>query len=79
MYVRACVRVPVVGVDDDCTQCVRVDAQLFLLFVVVLQIRCLTLFVTHYPLLANLSVLFPRVVENYHMAFMTVRANLGFA
>ena len=38
------------------------------------QIQCMTLFVTHYPLLANLSVVFPREVGNYHMAFMNVRA-----
>jgi hypothetical protein len=36
------------------------------------QIRCLTLFVTHYPLLAGLSAVFPREIENYHMAFMQV-------
>ena len=33
----------------------------------------MTLFVTHYPLLANLSACFPREVGNYHMAFMNVR------
>ena len=31
----------------------------------------LTLFVTHYPSLAELEVIFPKHVTNNHMAFMT--------
>ena len=31
----------------------------------------LTLFVTHYPSLAELEVIFPKQVTNNHMAFMT--------
>ena len=32
---------------------------------------CLTLFVTHYPSLAELEAIFPNQVTNNHMAFMT--------
>ena len=35
------------------------------------QIASLTLFVTHYPSLAELDGLFPNQVTNSHMAFMT--------
>lgn len=31
----------------------------------------LTLFVTHYPSLAELEIIFPKQVTNNHMAFMT--------
>lgn len=34
------------------------------------NIRCFTIFVTHYPLLAQLEEVYPSVVGNYHMAFM---------
>ncbi len=39
------------------------------------QIKSLTLFVTHYPLLARLEVLCPGVVANYHMSFLSVCAD----
>ena len=35
------------------------------------QVRSLTLFVTHYPSLAELDAIFPNQVTNNHMAFMT--------
>lgn len=35
-----------------------------------LQVRCLTLFVTHYPPLCELEKLYPCYVRNYHMAFL---------
>ena len=35
------------------------------------QVSSLTLFVTHYPSLAELQVIFPSQVSNNHMAFMT--------
>ena len=35
------------------------------------QVCSLTLFVTHYPSLAELEVIFPKQVTNNHMAFMT--------
>eukprot|EP01137_Pigoraptor_chileana_P029742 Opistho-2@15310 len=37
---------------------------------VIAERKCLTLFVTHYPSLSGLEALFPRIVGNYHMAFM---------
>ena len=33
--------------------------------------KCFTLFVTHYPLLAKLQEEFPSIVGNYHMSFIT--------
>jgi len=35
-----------------------------------LQVKCLTLFVTHYPPLCELELLYPQHVGNYHMAFL---------
>lgn len=35
-----------------------------------LQVRCLTLFVTHYPPLCELEKLYPCHVGNYHMSFL---------
>lgn len=35
------------------------------------QVSSLTLFVTHYPSLAELDAIFPNQVTNNHMAFMT--------
>lgn len=35
--------------------------------------QCLTLFVTHYPSLAELAIRMPGQVACYHMAFMEVR------
>lgn len=35
------------------------------------KVGCLTLFVTHYPNLAEIEKSFPRHVTNSHMAFMT--------
>ena len=35
-----------------------------------LQVRCLTLFVTHYPMLAEFQRLYPDVVGNFHMSFL---------
>lgn len=35
------------------------------------EVSCLTLFVTHYPSLAELEAIFPNQVTNNHMAFMT--------
>lgn len=37
----------------------------------------LTLFVTHYPSLAELEVAFPKHVTNNHMAFMTSQEQQG--
>ena len=34
-----------------------------------LQVKCLTLFVTHYPVLSELEQLYPDSVANYHMSF----------
>lgn len=34
------------------------------------QVRCLTLFVTHYPLLGEFQQQFPDTVGNFHMAFL---------
>ena len=35
-----------------------------------LQVRCLTLFVTHYPMLAEFQCLYPDIVGNFHMSFL---------
>ncbi len=35
------------------------------------QVKCMTLFVTHYPLLANLEQSYPQLVGNFHMAYMS--------
>ena len=35
------------------------------------KMKCFTLFVTHYPLLAKLQEEFPSIVGNYHMSFIT--------
>ncbi|CAC5363938.1 MSH3 [Mytilus coruscus] len=34
------------------------------------QVKCLTLFVTHYPVLSELEQTYPNVVQNHHMSFM---------
>uniref|UniRef100_A0A9J8BZJ8 DNA mismatch repair protein MSH3 n=1 Tax=Cyprinus carpio carpio TaxID=630221 RepID=A0A9J8BZJ8_CYPCA len=34
------------------------------------DVRCMTLFVTHYPPLCELEHLYPQLVGNYHMAFL---------
>ncbi|XP_013390152.1 DNA mismatch repair protein Msh3-like [Lingula anatina] len=34
------------------------------------EVKCLTLFVTHYPILSTLETLLPGCVANYHMSFM---------
>eukprot|EP00455_Lapot_gusevi_P052871 TRINITY_DN8137_c0_g1_i2.p1 TRINITY_DN8137_c0_g1~~TRINITY_DN8137_c0_g1_i2.p1 ORF type:complete len:200 (-),score=39.97 TRINITY_DN8137_c0_g1_i2:119-718(-) len=34
------------------------------------QTKCLTLFVTHYPLIGTLANQYPHLVTNYHMAFI---------
>lgn len=39
-------------------------------FSVFLQVKCMTLFVTHYPPLCELEHLYPQHVGNYHMAFL---------
>ncbi|XP_025077388.1 DNA mismatch repair protein Msh3-like isoform X3 [Pomacea canaliculata] len=39
--------------------------------------RCLTLFVTHYPLLAEFQALFPATVGNFHMAFLLYDGSSG--
>lgn len=41
------------------------------------DVGCLTLFVTHYPLLAELERRFPGIAATYHMAFMSDRPPLG--
>uniref|UniRef100_A0A8C4NFC8 MutS homolog 3 (E. coli) n=1 Tax=Eptatretus burgeri TaxID=7764 RepID=A0A8C4NFC8_EPTBU len=33
------------------------------------QVKCLTLFVTHYPLACDLETQYPGIVSNYHMSF----------
>lgn len=35
-----------------------------------LQVKCLTLFVTHYLLLGELEVKYPKMVGNFHMAYV---------
>lgn len=42
---------------------------------VVSNIRCLSMFVTHYPSLAKLATVFPTRVGNYHMSFMEQDGN----
>ena len=37
--------------------------------------KCLTLFVTHYPVLADLETQFPDAVGNYHMSFILSEDN----
>lgn len=37
---------------------------------IIRRIGCFTMFVTHYPLLAKLQDRYPKLVGNYHMAFM---------
>ncbi|XP_070542111.1 DNA mismatch repair protein Msh3-like isoform X2 [Ptychodera flava] len=37
---------------------------------IVQELKCLTLFVTHYPMLAELEKTFPSSVGNYHMSFL---------
>ncbi|XP_052101340.1 DNA mismatch repair protein Msh3-like isoform X1 [Mytilus californianus] len=34
------------------------------------QVKCLTLFVTHYPVLSELEQTYPNIVQNHHMSFM---------
>ena len=34
------------------------------------QVKSLTLFVTHYPVLAQLEATFPGTVGNFHMAYV---------
>ena len=34
------------------------------------QVKCLTLFVTHYPLLGELETKHPGAVGNFHMAYV---------
>ncbi|KAL6067844.1 Mismatch repair protein msh3 [Balamuthia mandrillaris] len=34
------------------------------------KVKCFTLFVTHYPILAELEETYPNLVHNYHMAFL---------
>ncbi|KAL8616653.1 hypothetical protein ACOMHN_031635 [Nucella lapillus] len=36
----------------------------------VTKVQCLTLFVTHYPMLAEFQQLYPEAVGNYHMSFL---------
>lgn len=39
-------------------------------FVVCLQVKALTLFVTHYPVLAEMESTYPGTVGNFHMAYV---------
>ena len=39
-------------------------------FCCVSQVQALTLFVTHYPLLAQLEVLYPDTAGNFHMSYV---------
>ncbi|XP_076444130.1 DNA mismatch repair protein Msh3-like [Babylonia areolata] len=36
----------------------------------VTEVQCLTLFVTHYPMLAEFQQMYPEAVGNYHMSFL---------
>lgn len=46
------------------------EVGLFFFSCVFLQVKCMTLFVTHYPPLCELEHLYPQHVGNYHMAFL---------
>lgn len=37
-----------------------------------IQVKCFVLFVTHYPLLADLEPKYPQMVANFHMAYVEV-------
>ena len=37
---------------------------------VLLQVKALTLFVTHYPLLAEMESTYPGTVGNFHMSYV---------
>ena len=38
----------------------------------IFQVKSLVLFVTHYPLLAELEQKYPQTVANFHMAYVEV-------
>ena len=40
-----------------------------------LQVRSYVLFVTHYPLLAELEQTYPQTVANFHMAYVEVESS----
>ena len=40
--------------------------------IVCFQVKCLVLFVTHYPLIAELESLSPAHVSNYHMSYVSI-------
>ena len=43
------------------------QAYMYVLFL--LQVKCMVLFVTHYPVLAKLEEAYPSSVGNFHMAY----------
>lgn len=47
-----------------------VTLYIFIHIVIPLQVKSLTLFVTHYPPLCELERVYPEHVSNYHMDFL---------
>jgi DNA mismatch repair protein MSH3 len=44
----------------------------------VTKTECLTLFVTHYPLLTTLTSIYPLMIKNYHLSYSDVSSNVTF-